>query len=422
MLEFHAWFLSDNSINLYLENPGQEKGLELVVSWKVPAEFVKGATAIRFAAIDAQTLPNPTASWIAANGTHAYRFQCGPGILCYRTAEPARLPIDPSRPVRSITEIVEGQSSQLYLVTEDSVVTLTEEDHSLTVWKNVTWNHRHFFTTFPVDRITGVVRSYDSRNLLVSLSSSNNNGVGYVVNVAIEPSGELSVFTVTLMTRSPQSFYAHNDQLRPRLIYYWLIQDPYVDITTHNAFVVSSGGAHHDMKLASAVFEPGESWAPDVFLLEDELQSGLLASGNYSKPGFSAWSPQFAFGDDDDPEVRLRSATPFLPSTGFSKPRFAIRTWGGWMGQIGSVTSKNLNDGCWYIVILNWGDASKAPPRRSSRVSGPNLKTSKAVVLPTKGNCRVSNCDLDNPGDCPLEQCWALGALDGFQCCTKPPV
>ena len=488
MIDFHAWHMSDNTIQLW--SVGNDA--EYIVTWNIHPYYMN-FTSYKLNGIDPTSSPYPRVSWIAANNEEVIRFQCGPAANCYPTIkDPVPIPIKPNFYVQAIRNINYGDDMSLLLVHPGGAIRVQETNTDLYVVDSLDWSSQSWFQTFPVNRINGAVRTYVNHNnqargrLTVAISpQSNVTGVGLIVNAVYDSIGR-RLKQVTMMPQAAQNFAAHEKNTGDGLVYYWLMQTPYVDTATKNAYVLSHGGGSQNApQYASTTFKPGVHWSREVFLFDKgelmgTLDIGMLVSGNEAQSGFNVWSPQFAFGQAS-PEVVLGNSRPV---TSFGMPILADNLFGDHLGSAASMATKGP-DGCWWYVILDWNANSpgkrlaldafrqrstemykeiRANPHRNytkdavtqriekaqaaqeqqvlqgqgannamksandfSKILSDPLKTSTSAKREStmgqfSANCRVSNCDIDNPGDCPIGQCWARGAIGGFQCCEHPPV
>lgn len=453
--------MSDNTIRLYLLTSNDDPPLELLATWNVPVQF-SSASAYKLNGIEPRSIPNPTASWIAADGENVFRFQCGPGALCYETASPVTLGINASLPVRAIEEVDYNEAMELLLVHVEGVVRIQETQTALYVLDSMSWKSENWYRQFPLSRVTGVVRTYagvDGQTrgrLMIALAPEKQtpSAVGLVAKILYDKFGK-SVEQVTMMPEAAQKFSAHIPDVGSGMIYYWLIQTPYTNDTTKNAFLLSHGGSAQNALLnASTTFKPGIHWSSDVFLFDSNhwlgaAKVGLVVSGNNSSSSiispsskFDAWTPRFSFRTGY-PEVILGNS---FPINGFGMPRLSAQAFGEF--SLASLAAKSA-DGCWYAILIDWNanePETKLNHHQLIAKSRDTVELKKKMAQKFRetfsmseeertdpkvdnfehsffdANCRISNCDLDNPGDCPLGKCWARGAVGGFQCCKHPPV
>ena len=496
-MERHAWHMSDNTIQLW----GVGQTVEHIVTWTVPPEF-GNLTAYKLNSADLLSLPYPRVSWIAADNKEVVRFQCGPTTaLCYSTLKaPVPLPIMPNFYVQSIKEVNYNNAVTLLLTHPGGVVRIEEKHLEIVVLDSLNWANSPWFQKFPVSRIRGAVRTYAGINnqlrgrLTVPISPAGNvTGVGLIVNLEYDLKGH-RVKQVTMMPQAVQNFAAHEKNTGDGLIYYWLMQTPFTDRHTKNAFILSHGGsAQNPLQYASTTFDPGIHWSSEVFLFDKgetvpTRDVGMIVSGNETMSlwpgahsGFDVWTPKYSYGYSS-PEVELGTS---LRVESFGMPVMANNVFGEFVGSSASMATRGWSSEigkadypCWYYVILNWN--FKAPTQayedkiRSISTdyflearkgnTGPTTSTDyyQGVLAAVKdvplnyekyaandefkvteeivdhkasietrraaktdlfaANCRVSNCDIDEAGDCPIGRCWARGAIGGFQCCEHPPV
>lgn len=219
----------------------------------------------------------------------------------------------------------------------------------------------------------------------------------------------------------------------------------------------------------------------DFHFRSSKTNMGLLVSGTGQLPhsphddGFHMWTPKFAFGVGS-PEVTLGGSTrvagfgmPILGSNLFSEYRggyatMAAQSSEGWSSfylawilddygseahQEGSTdrhhlrSRQRLRTAPLTGMTRNHVDSRKEERKGAAKhvqtaattktankfvgefLSAPGAEQwdSGAInIMHYAANCRVSNCDIDEAGDCPVGKCWARGAIGGFQCCEHPPV
>ena len=422
--QYHGYFMSDGTVQLWTVNPGPTYSFRLIVTWNLPKEM-RGMDTYYIQVIQTISAPYPTVSWYAAKGNRIWRFQCGPGTLCYRTAPDLFVPgVNASLPIQAFIQV--NDNGRAVGVTTDYVVVVDEAQTNLILTSTFSWKDKPFRQNFPVDLVTGFVPTgSDGGDVLIALSPRNPTGVGYVLALG-HFGGQYYYKRVTMMQRATRTFNAWQDT-NGRPIYYWLEQLPHNGTSSKNAFVKSQGGSRFDAQEAGTVFGTSEVW-DNFFAADVQTRTGLLISGTLDTAGFTAWSPAFGFGECV-PEVKLRQRSIIPASKGFTMP-----IMGSYLStnlRRMAAVSMNVHDNRYYLIVLDWSQtplpicyvdsekeeqtrqlASQNSPRR-------DMNLSEALFKP---NCVPSNCKLDtSDSDCPDEHCWGLGGQGGFYCCDHPP-
>ena len=407
-----------------------------MVTWQVPEYFTK-MDAFMLNEIDSLQVPYPIATWLAANGTHVIRFTCGPNKKCGLTAPTLALPINSTRPVQNIVELTPNDDSLRLLVSADHVVLIRETTNYLEVVDSFDWSSYEFLQDYPASRLAGVIVSPIQPNsntyqVVMGFAANDVHDVGYVVT--LRRTSFWSFHTMTFLSSSPQAFSAHPSVVSPRMVYYWLVQTPYLGANTNNAFVRAMGGAAENLAVASAVFKPGVTWSTSVFLVDDNgiltdrQGMGLIVSGNNHTAGFDAWAPLFSFGEDT-PEVILRTPTHLGETQGYTLPSDSVRMYANiqllWLG---AVLSHNIHTNCWDMIQLDFAVAHK---RNIEEYESGTLRGTSTSLFDSANfspqtrfdtNCKPSTCNFETPGDCPPQKCWGDSRNSGFMCCKRPPI
>lgn len=436
--EIHAWHMTDNTINLYSVhlNP---------TLWVWSTGFFKPSfnqslyTAYKMIAIRPTSYgQSPIITWIAANHQEVIRFTCGPAESCSMVGQPTPLPIPPSSnfSIQSIQQYTDFfDAAHQVLIHPGGAIHIQLTQTEIKVIDSLSWMNEAWFNTFPVDRVSGVIHTFSNINnqtrgrLVVSLAPHTNvTGVGMVLNANFDSQGH-ALNQVTMMPQAAQNFGAHERKTSDGLVYYWLIEQSIPNVS-ENAFILSSGGSPQDpLQHAAAKFEHDVHWSKDVFLFNkahtkptSSLNVGLVIAGNDARQparnevGFRLWSPEYAYGQGY-PEVNLGQSSPVK---GFGMPILASNVFPEFRGSYASMAALGYNG--WYMIFLQWDITPKGHQASAKAQQRPVFVSEDFNKKRFASNCRQSNCDIDEPGDCAIGKCWGRGAFGGFECCQHPPV
>lgn len=359
---------------------------------------------------------------MVANATHAFQLQCGSGDSCAPIANAVAIP---GKPIQRIAALNAGAAiaSELILASSDTLYWLYSSPLGLTVRQSYSWKNSAFAKAFPAaDLISGLGTTKMNYLILISLSPHDHQGPGYIVALQWSYVAPLKLRTVTKLNRATFNLDWYTSLLHPAPIYYWLVQNPYTNDSTPDAFVPSMGGKGSRAAASGDVFTPDMHWS-NSFAIDPNSHLGLIFAGNSTTRGFRAYTPSLALGGWL-PEVRLRTPTVFLLN--YSMPVYAAELFSQIYTQtLASAAAKNLETGVWHELIFDYSGASAA----LSSLPDHQDDTSTAQVLHFRDfssefapNCAPSDCNLENTASCPLERCWALAGSDSFMCCRHPPI
>jgi hypothetical protein len=436
---FHAYHLSDNTITL-LGYASAFGSLGKLATWTVPAGW--GWQEIDYYyinGINAVSAPFPTVSWVAANSSRAFRFQCGPALQCYQTATSIPLYQLPSHksttPAQAIIPLSPATPNLLVVSTSEHISLVEVSQTQLTLQSGFHFGSEPFLQTFKAPKLTGLffdkVTSFGVpyHQLILAFAADDVRDVGIVLNLKYSAAGAWSINTVTYLPSSPQGILAYRNAITNGLIFAWLIQTPTPDTTGANAFILSSGGPT-DYGL---IFPTNYTWSSSIASLDGQTHVGLFTCGN-SSAGFDAWSPTFSFGTQS-PEVTVGAPSRLGRVEGFGNPSNGWRIRHAENFEVLTLTRDTLTQ-CWHALILGLGGAKNlddplmsylphdVTPRSSRSVNSLSTATmnDQDSQMSAHANCRPSNCNFESAGDCPITNCWGMHHSGTFHCCKRPPV
>jgi hypothetical protein len=269
---------------------------------------------------------------------------------------------------------------------------------------------------FSLSRITSASWLGFPRNLmLVSIGTgSDSHEVGLMVTLKLEL-GKWRFVTLTFFEQTPGNVVPG-----PSGEVYWAQSTPDKGLLWK----------WPQTQVVRTNFTSGERWSDRLVTKVQWDGTLVLASGDpTAHSGFNFWTPYIG--------LTLNLGTPqFFPSSrGWSLPFLSLPA------ALNALIATSQNSmGSYDIILVNWPGSFAMDDKEAveekldmllenhekikmEQVESVEVLTASAKLPSTSNaNCKPSQCDIDDPGDCTIGNCWGTGEHGKFVCCKKPPV
>lgn len=444
--------MSDGSVKVFFYDPNVPSApLQYSYTFVIPVAL--RSTTYHVTEIDITNMP-PAVHLLGVAENEVAKIICFPTGGCSMPYNASTIPISSlSHPVTAIL-LADEVNSMYFLVSSDTIIYLMETPSKLQVLSSICFGCSTPISRFPVDSVTGAVVAFWDRYVVLGLGYSQHpTNPGFVVTIDFNPGiGTLTYRTVTFLDSAPTTFNAYIQGGAHIGVWYWSqrIDSNGGGLAAKNAWQHSAGSTAGPSTPAGTHFAKNEYWAPGIFAIDVSTQAGLVASGNFSTPGFKLWSPTYALGAML-PEIVLRTPVQVPASTGFTLPESGHQVFGD-SSQM--VVSSRKTDGKYYLLLLDWSqaapvmwavnrdqsDTKKVQVTNFWKPTQMNLLNYNPSYSATQGdrkydtntsmfesmfippNCQASDCNFEQQGNCSTTRvCWGAGGEGLFRCCLLPP-